>query len=158
MGYIDNNLGGDEKIVYRTGLHWAVLGFPAILLFLSGVSISSKGMSAVILFSIALVWGVLSYIVLQNNEFAITNNRLLVWTVFPWKKLRSVTFAEIAKTGVYQPTLGKLLDFGRITIVLSNGKSLSYRIVNAPHELLMRLQEFAESARDTQQEPLQNNT
>ena len=157
MGHIDDNLRGNEKIVYRTGLHWAVLGFPAILLFLSGISISTKGMSAVILFAIALIWGILSYIVLQNNELAITNDRLLVWTVFPWKKLKSVAFADIVKTGFYQPTLGKFLNFGSITIVLSGGKNISYKLVNSPHELLMRLGEFTESARGERQEPPQNN-
>ena len=153
MSHIDDNLSGDEKIVYRTGLHWVIFCGPAMLLFLSGISISSKGMSAMILFAIALAWGVLSYIVLQNNEFVITNNRLLVWTVFPWKKLKSVTFAEIANTGVYQPTLGKLLNFGKITIVLSSGKSISHRMVNSPYELLMHLQQLVEAARGKQQEP-----
>ena len=43
-----------------------------------------------ILFVIALVWAVLSYVVLQNTEFVITNNRLLIWTVFPWKKLHDI--------------------------------------------------------------------
>ena len=152
MNHIDDKLNGDEKIVYRTGLHWVILCGPAILLFLSGISISSKGMSAMILFAIALAWGVLSYVVLRNEEFAITNDRLLVWTVFPWKKLKSVTFAEITNMGVSQPTLGKLLNFGKITIVLSNRKRISHRMVNSPYELLMRLQHLVEAVRDTQRE------
>lgn len=151
MSHIDDNLSGDEKIVYRTGLHWVMFCGPAVLLFLSGISISSKGMSAMILFAIALAWGVLSYIVLRNNEFAITNDRLLVWTVFPWKKLKSVTFAEIANMGVYQPTLGKLLNFGRTTIVLLNGRKISHRMVNSPYEFLMYLQQQVEAARGKQQ-------
>ena len=154
MGRINNKLNGDEKIVYHAGLHWVILGGPAILLFLSGISISTKGMSAMILFAIALAWGILSYVILQNNEFVITNNRLLVWTVFPWKKLKSVAFAEIANMGVSQPTLGKLLNFGKITIVLSSKKSITHRMVNSPYELLMPLQQLVESARGIQQETI----
>ncbi len=152
MSHIDNSLRENEKIVYRTGPHWAILGFPAILLFLSGISISTKGMSAVILFSIASAWGILSYVVLRYNEFAITNERLLVWTVFPWKKLKDVAYTDIIKTAFYQPTLGKLLDFGTITIILSGGKKVTYRLVSAPHELLMRLEELIELSRDASQE------
>ena len=153
MSRIDESLSEDERIIYRTGLHWVILGFPALLLFLSGISIRSKGTSAIIIFLAALLWGILSYVVLQYNEFVVTNKRLLVWTVFPWKKLRSETFANIAKLGLYQPTLGKFLNFGRITIALSGKRGLSYRMVNAPHELLMRLQNFIEEAHETQQEP-----
>ena len=67
MGHIDDNLSGDEKIVYRTGLHWVTFCGPAMLLFLAGVSIPSKGMSAIVLFIIGLVWAILSYITLQNH-------------------------------------------------------------------------------------------
>ncbi len=152
MGHVDNSLRENEKVIYRTGPHWAILGFPAILLFLAGMSISTKGVPAVILFSIASAWGILSSVVLRNNEFVITNERLLIWTVFPWKKLKDVAYTDIKKTAFYQPTLGKLLDFGTITIVLSGGKKATYRLVSAPHELLMRVEELVELSRQTSEE------
>ena len=90
MGHIDDNLSGDEKIVYRTGLHWVTFCGPAMLLFLAGVSIQSKGKPAIVLFVIGLAWAILSYVTLQNTEFGVTNNRILIKTIFPWRKLQDV--------------------------------------------------------------------
>ena len=158
MGHIDDKLGGNEKIVYRVGLHWVMFLGPAILLFLAGISIPANGRPAIVLFIIGLVWAVLSYISLQNTEFVITNNRLLIWTVFPWKKLHDIALVEIANATFYQPSLGKLLNFGKITIVLNSGKRISRRLVNGPYELLKHLSQQIETARGKEQKPLQNST
>src|SRR5512143_194639 len=96
MGHIDDNLSGDEKIVYRTGLHWVAFCGPVMLLFLAGISIQSGGRTSVVLFIIGLIWAILSYIALQTTEFGITNNRLLIWTTLPWKKLHDLALVEIA--------------------------------------------------------------
>jgi hypothetical protein len=153
MGHIDDNLSGDDRIVYRTGLHWVAFCGPAMLLFLAGVSIQPKGRTAIVLFIIGLVWAILSYIALQTTEFGITNNRILIWTVIPWKKLHDLALVEIADAAVYQPSLGKLLNFGKITIVLVNGKRVSHRLVNAPYEFLKNLSQQVEAARTRNQEP-----
>jgi hypothetical protein len=152
MGHIDEDLSGDEKVVYRTGLHWVAFCGPAMLLFLAGVSIQSKGMPAIVLFAIGLVWAILSYIALQSTEIGITNSRVLIRSVFPWKKLHNAALVEIADAAVYQPSLGKLLDFGKITIVLVNGKRISRRLVRAPYELLKNLSQQVEASRSRQQE------
>ena len=147
MGYIDDKLSGNEKIVYRVGLHWVMFLGPAIFIFLAGISIPASGTPAVVLFIIAILWAALSYVVLLNTEFVVTNNRLLIWTVFPWKKLYDIAFVEIANASVYEPSLGKLLNFGRITIVLNNGKRISRRLVSGPYELLKHLSQQVEIAR-----------
>jgi hypothetical protein len=147
MGYIDDKLSGDEKIVYRVGLHWVMFLGPALSLFLSGISIPANGRPAIVLFIIAMLWAVLSYVVLIQTEFVVTNNRLLIWTVFPWKKLYDIAFVEIANASVYEPSLGKLLNFGKITIVLNNGKRISRRLVSGPYELLKHLSRQVETAR-----------
>jgi len=148
MGYIDDKLSGNEKAVYRVGLHWVMFLGPAIFMFLAGISIPASGTPAIVLFIIAMLWAVLSYVVLLNTEFVVTNNRLLIWTVFPWKKLYDIALVEIANASVYEPSLGKLLNFGRITIVLNNGKRISRRLVSGPYELLKHLSQQAETARD----------
>jgi hypothetical protein len=158
MGHIDDDLSGNEKIVYRTGLHWVTFCSPALLLFLAGISIPSKGKSAIVLFVIATIWAVLSLITLRNTELGITNNRVLVWTGFPWKRLRHIALIEIADAAVYQPSLGKFLNFGKITIVSAAGKRISRRLVSAPYEFLTHLREQVEEVRGAQEERPHNDT
>ena len=145
MTRINDILKENEKIVYRTGIHWVILGGPAMLLFLSGISIPSQGMSAIALFAVAVAWAILSYIILQNTDFTVTNNRLLMWTLFPWKKLREIKLTEIVNADFYQPTLGKLLNFGKVTIAHSNIRTVSYRMVNSPYGFIISLQQQVEA-------------
>jgi hypothetical protein len=158
MGYIDDKLDDNEKIVCRVSLHWVMFIGPALLLFLSGISIPANGRPAIVLFIIGLAWAVLSYIALRNTEFAVTNKRLLIWTVFPWKKLYDIALVDIANADVYLPSLGKLLNFGKITIILNNRKRISRRLVSGPDELLKNLSQQIEIARGKEQKPTQNNT
>ena len=151
MGYIDDILGDNEKIVYRVGLHWVMFLGPALFLFLAGISIPANGRPAIVLFMIGILWAVHVYISLQNTEFVVTNNRFLLRTVFPWKKLHDIPLVEIANATFYQPSLGKLLNFGRIIIVLHNGKRISHRLVSGPYELLKHLSQQVEAAAGSEQ-------
>ncbi len=157
MTHIDNYLKENEKIIYRTGTHWVILGAPALLLFLAGVSISTHGTSSTVLFVIAVMWIILSYVIYQHTEFAVTNSRLLIRTIFPWKNFKEVGLTEVANTGLYQPTLGKFLNFGKITIGLANGRHLTHRMVNSPYLFLMTLQQQAEAVRGMQQDSSTEN-
>lgn len=156
MGRIDDSLSGNEKIVYRTGLHWVMFLGPVMLLFLAGISIPSKGMSAIVLFVVATIWVFLSHASLQNTEFGITNSRVLLWTGFPWRRLRDIALVEIADAAVYQPALGKLLNFGKVVIVPVVGRRISRRLINAPYEFLTNLREQVDAAHGAQKEPPQN--
>jgi len=43
MSYIDDNLKENERVVYRTKLHWAMLLGPGTLMVIGGLSIPAKG-------------------------------------------------------------------------------------------------------------------
>ena len=140
MSYIDDNLKENEHIVYRTGLHWATLLGPAMLMIIGGISIPSRGASGLVLFGLGLLWGVLSYISYQTSEVGITDKRLLLRVGFPLRRTYDIPLTQIAMVDTYQPSLGKFLNFGKIIIGLDGGKRGAFRMVDSPLDFRANLE------------------
>jgi hypothetical protein len=119
----------EEEPRYRTGLPCVLVLAPALLLMRSGMSIPGKGMSAVGLIVLATTWGVLSSISLERSEFLVARKRMLIKTGFLRRRSLDLPLADIAGVYVYQPSLGKVLNFDKLTFKMKSGKRLSFRLV-----------------------------
>jgi|WetSurMetagenome_2_1015567.scaffolds.fasta_scaffold34250_2 hypothetical protein len=131
----------EETAVYRTGLHWVLVLAPALVMMLSGMSIPGKGVGAVVLLTLATMWGVLSSISLESSEFMVTKKRMLIKTGFPRRRSHDLFLADIGGVYVYQPSLGKVLNFGKVTFKMKTGKRLSFRLVRDPLRLASAISE-----------------
>ena len=143
MGRVEEKLNGNERVTYRTGLHWVILAAPMFLLFIAGLSIPSKGLQAVWVLVFATAWVILAAISRQNSEFVVTDNRLLTFRWFAIKRSHDIPLLDIVHADIHMPALGKLLNFGRIAIILANKSGVRFRMVNSPYELMAKLQEQA---------------
>lgn len=141
LGYIDDNLTEDEHIVYRAKLHWTTLLGPTLLAFLAILWIPSKGFSAVVLLFIAALWGISSSVSLKTSEFIVTNKRVLIQKGFLRKKSYELLLTKIEGIEVYQPILGRMLNFGKIVIRSTGGIRHSLRLAENPLEFRKRVQE-----------------
>jgi len=120
---------------YRTRLHWVMLFGPAVLMIVAGLSIPARGPTAVVFLVLGVVWGIFSSVSLERSEFILTRSRFLVKTGFPWRRSYDLPFTEIEGIDVYQPTLGKILNFGKVTIKTIGRRRTSFRMVRDPLRL-----------------------
>jgi hypothetical protein len=127
--------------VLRTRLHWVMIAGPATLMVIAGLSIEHKGGSAALVLALAVLWGICASISFELSEIVLTKERLWVKVGFPWRRSHDFPLADVADVQVYQPSLGKVLDFGRITIMRNNGKRISFRMVRSPHLLAQLIYE-----------------
>ncbi len=127
--------------VLRTRLHWVMIAGPAALMVIAGLSIGNKGTSAAIVLAFAVAWGICSSISFELSEIVLTKERLSVKVGFPWRRSHDFKLADVADVHVYQPSLGKVLDFGKITIMQTNHKRNSFRMVRSPHLLAQGIYE-----------------
>ncbi len=147
MSYIEDNLIEKECVVYRTKLHWATLLGPAVLIILAGLWIPSKGISALVLLALGVMWGVFSSVSLQNSEIGITDKRLLLRVGFPLRRSCDILLEEIQMVDIYQPSLGKFLNFGKIIIQSGGGKRYVFRMIASPIEFRDKLARQVNSIR-----------
>jgi uncharacterized membrane protein YdbT with pleckstrin-like domain len=135
------NLQENEQVVYRTGFHWVMLLGPAMVIIIGGVSVPSRGVGALILLVIGVVWAIFSIISYRNSEFLITDRRLLAWYGFPWKKIYDIPLTTIEYIDMHQPALGNILNFGKIIIRHTGGLGRSIRMIPNPIVFIKTVQE-----------------
>jgi uncharacterized membrane protein YdbT with pleckstrin-like domain len=138
---LTQNGASTEPVVYSARRHWAIVLPPFILLIFGGLSVQRKGIQAWIIMLISLAWMYFSATSLQKAEFLLTEGNLIVRSGLPWLKPFTVSLAAVGKIDVYQPVLGKFLDFGRIRITYADGTSKHLKMVRSPFVLMNRINE-----------------
>jgi membrane protein YdbS with pleckstrin-like domain len=127
----------NERIVYQTRLHWVLFLGPAMLIVLGGLSLPSKGLKALIIVAIGLAWGIISYIKFNRSLFRVTSQRVLVSVSFLVKRPYSISLSDIRLIDSYQPSLGTMLNFGKITIIHGAKFKSIFRMVSSPNDFVM---------------------
>ena len=126
---LSTRLEPDEKLVHDASGHWAVFLLPLLVITVTGIL--ALGPFGVVGLTIA---GVLYLIVLPgtavmslgrfiNSAIVITNQRVLVAYGLLRQKTISMERKRITATGVKQHFIGKLLGFGKLTLVDRDGSS-----------------------------------
>jgi membrane protein YdbS with pleckstrin-like domain len=142
----------EETTLYQTKLHWAMLLGPALLMLVAGLSIPSKGLQAVILLAVSTIWGIVWTINLQTSEIKLTKNRILARIGFPWRRSYNIPYENIVRIDIYQPVLGKFLDFGRVIILLKGKGKKSLRMVHSPLNLAKSFSEYKQASVERQEQ------
>ncbi len=141
MEPIDRRLAKDEKIVYRTRCHWALFLGPILIIVIGGLALKAQGLPAVVLMAFGLVWFIFSYVGLYGAEIGLTRTRLLINAGFPLPKSYDIPLGEIVAIDYYQPSLGSMLDFGKIIVVHKRQSRSVIRFVSSPAELVTRVRQ-----------------
>jgi uncharacterized membrane protein YdbT with pleckstrin-like domain len=141
MGYIDQNLAAGEMVVYQTRLHWIVLLRPLILLFfaLIGFTIFPLIGILILLFTGSISIGPL--IIFFTSEFGVTNRRVIIKLGFVRRNSLELVLKEVEGILVDQDVLGRLLDYGTITIVGTGGTKQQFSTIENPIKFRQRVLE-----------------
>ncbi len=126
----------NEWIVYQTRLHWVLFLGPIMLIIVGGLSFPAKGLSALVLAGIGIAWGVISYIRFNYSYIRVTNKRVLIRVGFLVRQPYSISLSDISYVDFYQPSLGSMLNFGKITIIHGTKFKSVFRMVSSPGELV----------------------
>ncbi len=130
--YITSQLKEGERVLYYGRCHWVILLGPAMVIFLGGISIQNKGMSALILLCIGVIFAVFAIISYRGSLVALTQTRILGRMGFPVRRQYDIDLDKIADMRITQPALGKLLNFGRIIVTIQGPRQASLRMIGDP--------------------------
>lgn len=137
MSFIEKNLMSGESIIYSSKLHWIMFGWPAIL-FLAAIILIIIGGNIVsigIAFSlIAILVGINSLISYLSSEFGVTNKRVIVKVGFVRRNSLEILLNKVEGIQVRQGTIGRILEYGSITIVGTGGTHDPLHNTRAPLE------------------------
>jgi len=158
MSYVKDNLMPNEKILFVAQVHPAifipsvfmfVMTFAFFILALGNVAVVSKvgspqpisGTAAMAstyfclsipLFLYSILLGMQALIIMITTEFAVTNRRIIAKTGFIRRHTLEMLLPKIESVSVNQNVLGRLLNFGTVTVTGTGGTKESFRAIVGP--------------------------
>jgi uncharacterized membrane protein YdbT with pleckstrin-like domain len=149
MPYIEQNLMPEEQILYRAQLHWAMFIPPALavlvgfVFFVVVIASRNRFTILILLAFFVLLSGILSgisaIVSYYSTEFALTTKRVIAKTGVVQRRSIELLLPKVESISVTQPILGRLLDYGTITVTGTGGTKELFRNIAAPLELRKRV-------------------
>jgi uncharacterized membrane protein YdbT with pleckstrin-like domain len=140
MGYIEANLLADESVIYKARLHWIIF-VKSIALILLGVSFAfiQPLIGGVVIFigTAALIAPAVDYL---TSEFGVTNKRVIIKVGLIRRKTLELLLRHVEAISVDQSVMGRMLDFGSVTLTGTGGVRESFNSVRSPLEFRRRIQ------------------
>ncbi|HOC45215.1 MAG: hypothetical protein PHT96_10800 [Syntrophorhabdaceae bacterium] len=128
-----------ESIIYRTTIHWAALFGPAMLLIIGGISVRTRLVPALVMIVLSVIWGIFSIRNLRLSEFVLMETKLIVRIGFPFKRFYEIPYTTLAGADFFKPALGVILGFGKVMILRKDNKTIVFRLVAKPEDLVEKL-------------------
>jgi uncharacterized membrane protein YdbT with pleckstrin-like domain len=141
VGYVERHLLPDERVLYKTRLHW-VLYLRAMLLTLVGVAL------AVLLRQVAeppwawyvgaalavagALWWLVRWVELRTSEFAVTSMRLIFKVGLVARYTTELLLAKVESISVTQGLLGRMLNYGDLIVTGTGGAREVFARVHDP--------------------------
>jgi len=141
VGYVERHLLPDERVLYKTRLHW-VLYLKAMLLTLVGIVL------AIILAQVAdppwawyvgvgvavigILWWLVRWVELRTSEFAVTSMRLIFKVGLVARYTTELLLAKVESISVTQGLLGRMLNYGDLIVTGTGGAREVFARVHDP--------------------------
>ena len=162
MSYIQDNLMPNEKILFSAHVHPAVFIQPAvafagsIALVIYTFSLASQkdpisGMLAGFFlllsagsFLASIILGLEALFIILTTEFAVTNRRVIAKTGFIRRHTLEMLLPKIESVAVRQTILGRILNFGTVTVTGTGGTKENFRAILEPIAVRKKLNQIIE--------------
>ena len=143
-----------EKILFKAEVS-PVVFLPAVLMFILTIAMFIYGVSqssgsvflclVVLLFVYSIWLGIQALIIMATTEFAITNRRIVAKRGFIRRHTLELLLSQIESVSVDQGILGRLLNFGTVTVTGTGGTSESFRAITSPLEVRRKVNHILEA-------------
>jgi uncharacterized membrane protein YdbT with pleckstrin-like domain len=145
MRYVTENLMAGERVMYQTRLHWSIytLAVLVILLALPMFSISTEFATSILV--LAGLLGLNATISRATSEFAITNRRVIMKVGLVRRRSLDLNLSKVETVNVDQGIVGRLLDFGTITVIGTGGTRERFKNIADPMAFRLHVQEQIEN-------------
>jgi uncharacterized membrane protein YdbT with pleckstrin-like domain len=163
MSYIRENLLPNEKILFFARVHPAIF-LPSIFslvitagFVINAISTASRndetsgitaGFSLLIsglFFLLAIRVGLEALIIILTTEFAVTNRRVIAKTGFIRRRTLEMLLPKVESIAVYQHLIGRLFNFGSVTVVGTGGTRERFRAIAEPNVVRKKINQIIEN-------------
>ena len=143
MGYLQELLGKNEEIVFLTRQHWYVLLRTGVINLLIALIVGALaliaqiflpvvGLVVLVLWLLPIVWFVHDYLIWLNEEYLITNRRVIRVGGVLNKSVTDSSLEKVNDVKMEQTFIGRIFGFGDVEILTASeiGANLFHNIQN----------------------------
>ena len=141
MGYVERHLLPNERVLYKTKLHWVLFLKPALVTLLGlAITVALGALTQVewlwylslLVIAAGLVWGAIQAVELVTSEFAVTTTRLIFKVGLIGRYTMELLLGKVESIGVQQTLVGRLLNYGDLVVTGTGGAREVFRRVHDP--------------------------
>jgi uncharacterized membrane protein YdbT with pleckstrin-like domain len=141
VGYVERHLLPGEQVMYKTRLHW-VLFLPSAAVALAGALLTGLlwpvlnppwlWYAGLVIAAAGLLWGFVHFVRVMTSEFAVTTTRLIFKVGLIARYTTELLLSKVESIGVTQGLVGRILNFGDLTVSGTGGAREVFRQVRDP--------------------------
>lgn len=164
MGYIDSSLMPDERVVYKTRLHWVVFvrsiltAVPGVALLVVSLMVGDffplppeteriLALSVRVVGGVVLLMGLLSgaraLVIYRSSEFGVTTKRVIIKIGVFRRQTLELLLTQVEAILVDQTFTGRVLGFGSLTLTGTGGVREVFHRIKSPLEFRRQIQSQA---------------
>jgi uncharacterized membrane protein YdbT with pleckstrin-like domain len=130
VSYVDRHLLPNERVVYRTRLHWILFVRPVFVTLVAlSVTVALGALArmewvwylSLLVILGGLIWNGIHAIELFTSEFAVTTTRLIFKVGIVARYTTELLLGKVESIGVQQKLLGRLLNYGDLVVTGTGG-------------------------------------
>jgi uncharacterized membrane protein YdbT with pleckstrin-like domain len=142
MGYVERHLLPGERVLFKTRLHWILFLRPALLVLI-GVAIGVACYRTIpeppwlwwigpAIVLVGIGFGAIHWVELITSEFAVTSTRVIFKVGLVARYTTELLLTKVESISVNQTLVGRLLNYGDITVIGTGGTREVFRRVRDP--------------------------
>lgn len=157
MGYVERHLLPNERVIYKTRLHWILFARPALLtLAATALSVAIGALTALpwlwylslVVLVAGLAWTATHAVELLTSEFAVTTTRLIFKVGLIGRYTTELLLGKVESIGVQQTLAGRLMNYGDLVVTGTGGVREVFPRVHDPIEFRNHVQQASLHAFD----------
>jgi uncharacterized membrane protein YdbT with pleckstrin-like domain len=146
MSYVDQHLLPNEKVTYKTTLHWKVYVWPVLLsalvctpLIVLALRSEHKPLAGAPALVIVALLGA-AFARRRSSEYAVTSKRVIVKVGVTQTRSVELLLNKVEGITVTQGLMGKVFGYGEIVITGSGGTKEPFDGIQAPFDFRRAVQ------------------
>jgi membrane protein YdbS with pleckstrin-like domain len=145
MSYVEDHLLPGETVQYQAHMHKLSFITPAVIsvVLLAGAVaafVADSPAIGALLIAAACLPLIYAAVIYSSSEFAVTNKRVIIKVGFVQRRTVETMLGKVENISVDQGVLGRMLDFGTITITGTGGTQEVFTNIAAPLEFRRQVQ------------------
>ncbi len=145
MSYVQKHLLPGEQVMHRAHLHKITYAVPTLVcLAFQGLAAYSFvkeqpiwGVAALVVGLLPVLWAWVDY---TSSEFAVTDKRVVIKVGFIQRRTMETMLGKVEAIGVDQGVVGRMLDYGTITVTGTGGTKEQFTNIAEPLEFRRQVQ------------------